>query len=109
MSSSSSPGGSYEVYNSGVIVQAFLELQRQATREGQGQDLIRAARHVYERLRDDPNNFGEPLYRLPNLRMQIRCAAVKPLENIHNKGQALLPHWFRNRFVNEHPDDQDDD
>ena len=30
MSSSSSPGGSYEVYNSGVIVQAFLELQRQA-------------------------------------------------------------------------------
>ena len=79
MSSPTSPGGPYEVHNSGQITQAFLHLQRQASREGRGQDLLHATREVYKRLSRDPNEFGEPLYRLPNLRMQIRCAAIKPL------------------------------
>lgn len=79
MSSPTSPGGPYKVHNSDLIAQAFLDLQRQASREGRGQDLLQATRDVYERLSRDPNEFGEPLYRLPNLRMQIRCAAIKPL------------------------------
>ena len=74
-----SPGDPYEVHNSGEIARAFLALQRRASRERRGLDLLKATREVYERLTQDPTEFGEPLYRLPNLRMQIRCAAIKPL------------------------------
>ncbi len=38
-----------------------------------------AFRHIYLRLQQDPNAFGEPLYRLPALRMQVRTVAVRPL------------------------------
>jgi hypothetical protein len=54
-------------------------LQAQANREGRGQELLKAARTVHERLSRDPMDFGEPLYRLPSLRMQVRCAAIRPL------------------------------
>jgi hypothetical protein len=77
--SSSSEGGGYEVHNSTAIARAFLELQHQADQQGRGEELLRAARLVYDRLRQDLNEFGEPLYRLPVLRMQVRCAVVRPL------------------------------
>lgn len=69
----------YEVHNSGAIARAFQRLQRQASREGRGQALLAAARQVYDRLRKDPMELGEPLYRLPVLRMQLRFVAVRPL------------------------------
>ena len=77
--SSSSEGGGYEVHNSTAIARAFLQLQQQAVQQGRGEELLRAARLVYERLRQDPNEFGEPLYRLPVLRMRVRCAVIRPL------------------------------
>jgi hypothetical protein len=79
MSSPSSEGGEYQVHNSGAIAQAFLQLQRRAIREGRGPDMLRAAREIYEHLRRDPNEFGEPLYRLPNLLMQVRNGVIRPL------------------------------
>ncbi|HWG44334.1 MAG TPA: hypothetical protein VN688_16265 [Gemmataceae bacterium] len=78
MSSPSGEGG-YEVHNSAAIAQAFLQLQHQAVQQGRGEELLRAARNVYDRLRQDPNEFGEPLYRLPALRLQVRCAVARPL------------------------------
>jgi hypothetical protein len=78
MSSSSGEGG-YEVHNSTAIGRAFLQLQQQAVQEGRSEDLLRAARLVYDRLRHDPNEFGESLYRLPVLRLRVRCAVVRPL------------------------------
>jgi hypothetical protein len=77
-----SPGaesGPYEVHNSAAIAQAFLRLQRQATREGRGQEFLRAAREVYEHLCQKPSEYGEPLYRLSALHLQVRCVAVRPL------------------------------
>lgn len=79
MASAGAEGGAYQVHNSTAIAQAFRRLQRQATREGRGEELLRAARAVYEHLRQSPLEFGEPLYRLPALRKQIRCVAVRPL------------------------------
>jgi hypothetical protein len=79
MSSSAHPEGPYQVYNSRAIARAFQIIQRQASRQGRGEKLLLAARHVYERLQQDPLTFGEPLYRLPALRMQVRCVAVRPL------------------------------
>ena len=78
MSSFSEEGG-YEVHNSGLIAEDFLQLQQEATQQGRGEDLLRATRAVYERLRLDPNEFGEPLYRLAVLRMWVRCAVIRPL------------------------------
>jgi hypothetical protein len=78
MSAAGAEGKPYEVHNSAAIAQALLRLQQQASREGRGTELLQAARAVYERLRQDPTEFGELLYRLPALRLQVRCVAVRP-------------------------------
>jgi len=69
----------YRVHASGVIVQALRQLQRQAAREGRGDELLSAFRQIAQRLQTDPLDLGEPLYRLPALRMQVRSVAVRPL------------------------------
>lgn len=38
-----------------------------------------AFRQIVERLQRDPAEAGEPSYRLPAMRMQIRRIAVRPL------------------------------
>jgi hypothetical protein len=42
-----SSGGPYQVHNSRAIARTFQLIQRQASREGRGQELLRAARQVY--------------------------------------------------------------
>jgi hypothetical protein len=79
MSSPGSESGGYQVHNSIAIAQAFLQLQRRATREGRGPEVLQAAREIYDRLCVDPFEFGEPLYNLPNLRMQVRTVLIRPL------------------------------
>jgi hypothetical protein len=79
MASAGDEGAAYQVHNSQAIAQAFLRLQDQASVEGRGPELLQAAHIVYQRLRKDPTEFGEPLYRLPTLRMQVRCALIRPL------------------------------
>src|SRR5947209_442285 len=69
----------YAVHASGAITEAFLALQRRATRAGQGEQVLSAMRDVHQRLAQAPFDFGEPLYRLPVLRMQVRCGLVAPL------------------------------
>jgi len=78
--SSPGPGGEYQVHNSIAIAQAFLNLQRRATREGRGAEVLQAAREIYDRLRVEPFEFGEPLYDLPNLRIQVRAVLIRPLK-----------------------------
>lgn len=69
----------FQVHGSAVIAQSLVTIQRQAKREGRGEDVLAAFRHITERLQTDPLNCGEPLYRLPALRMLIRSVAVRPL------------------------------
>ena len=52
-----------------------------------------ALRHVYQRLQDDPYSLGEPLYRLPGLRMQVRTCIVPPLL-VHFAVCEDQPHVF---------------
>jgi hypothetical protein len=60
--------------------QAFLkERHREAAEAGQGQAFLAALRQIYERLRKDPLNLGEPLYRLPALKLIVCQAVVSPL------------------------------
>jgi hypothetical protein len=76
---SSNGKSSYEVHNSALIGQEIRRLQRQASRKGRGEEFLVALRAIVDRLHHDPNEFGEPLYRLPVLRMQLRCAVIRPL------------------------------
>jgi hypothetical protein len=62
-----------------LIAEAIRELQRRASRQGRGEEFLQALRTVVDRLRHDPNEFGEPLYRLSALRMQVRAGTVRPL------------------------------
>jgi hypothetical protein len=76
------PGGSgelYEVHCSGVIALALKDAQRQATLEGRGPEALAAIRTIRQHLATDPVRFGELLYRLPALRMEVRCGIVLPL------------------------------
>jgi len=77
----SSPNGDqlFQLEISAAIAEALRQLQRRASREGRGKAFLLALRKMVDRLRSDPSEFGEPLYRLSGLRMQIRCAVIRPL------------------------------
>ena len=72
-------GGRYRVHCSSVIAQRIKDLQAQANAEGRGKAFLDALRTIGRHLIYDPNDFGEPLYRLPALRMQVRLSLVLPL------------------------------
>ena len=101
MPQSENGGRSYHVEGSGIIAKALRRIQHQANEEGRGVKVLAAIRHFYQRLRKDPSRFGEELYRLPAMRMQIRCAVVLPLvvhfgvcedrPTVYLKGVKLLP------------------
>lgn len=79
MSSGSNGQQRYLVSYSVVIQEQFQECQRQASDQGRGADCLRAVRTILRRLAYEPFEFGEPVYRLTNLRLQIRTAVVVPL------------------------------
>jgi hypothetical protein len=79
MLSSANGDKSFQLEFSAAIAEALRHLQRRASREGRGAGFLSALRKMVVRLRTDPTEFGESLYRLPALRMQIRCAVVRPL------------------------------
>jgi len=72
-------GGSYRVHCSGAIAKAIKQIQRRATAEGRGEQVLAAIREIWHHLVHHPAEFGEPMYRLPALRLQVRHAAVRPL------------------------------
>jgi len=52
----------------------FIEAQK-----GKGQGFVASLRRLDERLKNDPLNFGEPLYRLPALKLIVRQAVLAPI------------------------------
>ena len=79
MPSSANGEPHFQLDMSGAIVEALRRLQRRASSEGRGKAFLAAVRKAVERLRRDATRFGEPLYRLPALRLQVRLAVVGPL------------------------------
>ena len=67
-------------------VDASVELQKHikhlyslANEQDRGEVFISAFRAIYDRLHNDPYEFGEPLYTLQMLRLHVRTAAILPL------------------------------
>ena len=56
MSSPSSEGGEYQVSNSGAIAQVFLQLQRQAMREGRARKCFRQFERFMNICAEIPTN-----------------------------------------------------
>src|SRR5437016_1729077 len=74
-----SNGGSYQVLSSASISKDFRQLYRKAKQEGRADAFISAARQIGHRLMRTPLEFGEPLYRLPALQLEVRHGAIAPL------------------------------
>ncbi len=72
-------GGRFDVLCTAAIAHKIKDLQEQAGAEGRGKQFLEALRDIARRLIYDPHDFGEPLYRLPALRMQICHAVLPPL------------------------------
>jgi len=72
-------GALYAVHAVGKVAKRIQQLQRRAERQGRGAQFLVALKHIYEQLQQDPNNIGEPLYRLSKLRLHVRTCSVRPL------------------------------
>ena len=72
-------GTPFEVYCSGVVAQSIRQSHQRAAEQGRGLAMLDAFRQAVERLGRDPNQFGEALYTLPALRMQVRTAVIRPI------------------------------
>ncbi len=79
MAQFSNGGKHHEVHLSGKLARKIRDIQQQASIEGRGEAVLAAFRAIVDKLENDPSGFGEPLYRLPALRMQIRHGAILPL------------------------------
>lgn len=91
----------FSVRISGAVAATLKKLQRQAWRERRGEAFLTAFQAISARLIPDPMGFGEPLYHLPALRLQVRHGIMRPLMvyfAVHEdeplvfiKGVTLLP------------------
>jgi hypothetical protein len=52
----------------------FIEAQK-----GKGQRFVASLRRLDERLKNDPLDFGEPLYRLPALKLLVCQGVLAPI------------------------------
>ena len=69
----------YDVRMSQQNKARLQQLHLEAAQAGKGKPFVEAFRTIVERLQTDPLNFGEPLYRLPALRLLVRQGAVLPI------------------------------
>jgi len=70
---------SFQVTLAGQAQQTIKESHQYAAELGQGKQFLDSLRFVYARLRTDPHSFGEPLFRLPTLKLLVACAIVPPV------------------------------
>lgn len=77
MASDSNGQRLYQLEFSQAIIEDLRQRQRKASREGRGEQFLSAVREAIKRLQSDPRSFGEPLYRLPALRLQVRSAVIR--------------------------------
>ena len=69
----------YQVHMSQHDSALLKQRHREAAQAGRGKQFMAALRHIIERLKKDPLEFGEPLYSLPALRLLVRQGMVLPL------------------------------
>jgi hypothetical protein len=93
----------YRVSQLGSAKQALKWNYEQAKVSGEGSAFLSALRHIYQRLRHDPHGFGEPIYRLPAMKMLVCTGVYLPVVvdfGIHESEPVVI---IRNvRFLESH-------
>jgi hypothetical protein len=72
-------GPPYEVIFSGSTRNQFKDLCREAAPHGLEKAVLSAARAIIARLRSDPRGFGESLYTLRGMKLEVRIGIELPL------------------------------
>jgi hypothetical protein len=66
----------YTVHVSGQGRNILKQMHLQAAQKGNGQQFIAVFRQILRHLQQAPLQFGEPLYRLPALKLQVRKGGI---------------------------------
>jgi hypothetical protein len=74
-----SNGPAFTVHVSKKIGDSIREIHKRAKHQGRGHEVIAAIEEILQRLRTNPNNLGEPLYRLAALNLEVRTCVVRPI------------------------------
>jgi len=69
----------FKVIPVGTVKADLQRFHKELMLKGKGSEFLRILRKVYQRLRDDPRDFGELLYRLPALKLQVYQAVINPI------------------------------
>jgi hypothetical protein len=69
----------YQVTMSEQTKAALKQLHAREAKSGTGQRFLAALRKIFDKLRTTPTTFGEALYRLPALKLEVYQAIVAPL------------------------------
>ena len=69
----------YDVRQSEQNKKELLRLHSEFAQRGEGKIFVTPVRQVFTRLRADPVNFGEPLFRLPALKLTVYHVVVARL------------------------------
>jgi hypothetical protein len=59
--------------------ESLKKLHQQAINQGKGSEFVESLRRIWERLRQAPSTFGDPLYPLPTLNLYIYQCVDSPL------------------------------
>jgi len=79
MISESNGHAGYKVVPVATVKADLRRYHKQMIQHGQGATFLTALRRVYDRLRNDPHDFGEALYRLPLLKLLVHQGVISPL------------------------------
>jgi hypothetical protein len=79
MSMAAGNGPGFHVHMSQQTRARVMQYHLIAAAAGQGHQFLAAFRQIIERLRHAPGEFGEPVYSLHALSLQIRKGVVRPL------------------------------
>ena len=69
----------YQVQMSGQVIAAVKDMHLRAAQAGNGVRFVTAFRQIVSKLQEEPLIFGEPLYRLPALKLLVRQGVIAPL------------------------------
>jgi hypothetical protein len=88
----------YEVRLSQQTKALLKQQHREAAEAGKGKEFLASLRHIIDRLRRDPLEFGDPLYRLPALKLLVCQAIVRPIAvdfAVHEEQPLVFIRRFR--------------
>jgi hypothetical protein len=91
------PPARFKVDMSAQTREALKQLQQEAIQSGKGAGFLSSARMIIARLHTEPRELGEPLYRLPALKLLVFQAVIPPLV-VDYAVHEEIPYVFIRKF-----------